>query len=418
MSVPETLEFKPTPPRFINNNCDMASCRINSWTYWVLLLLVVWGAAAVTAAITFGDSHIYPINHRYAERRPGMETETINLRVHAEPHYSSPPDSAPVTARPSAAKVFEVKPVPSSWRVRQEPVKSRGLGLGPWKPPAGVNTSAVGPGPTWYGRTSSSRVAVVRISRDTDSAAAAFAENIGSYPNYDAIMVTDEEPEGGEPWAMKKVGNVTYVRVNAKVAEAAGFSHSHVHAIFKARRRTLSQDKAMFYLARLAPDPNWSYVWLVEDDVFVPGPSSFAYFDSQYPEVDVLCKYVVPEQTVDTPAPGWNNWGYVQDVPPPRWRTLASAIRVSNRMLDRWLHFAREHGKLAFHESLPLTLAFHANYSVETPKELSTMSCCNRTPPSVKKVVDHAKALPHAFWHRVKNVTHHEVYRDALSVSL
>jgi hypothetical protein len=81
----------------------------------------------------------------------------------------------------------------------------------------------------------------VRISRDTDSAAAAFAENIGSYPNYDAIMVTDEEPEGGEPWAMKKVGNVTYVRVNAKVAEAAGFSHSHVHAIFKARRRTLSQ---------------------------------------------------------------------------------------------------------------------------------------------------------------------------------
>eukprot|EP00951_Prasinocladus_malaysianus_P011660 scaffold86419_cov44-Prasinocladus_malaysianus.AAC.1 len=170
--------------------------------------------------------------------------------------------------------------------------------------------------------------------------------------------------------------------------------------------RVLAADKAMFFIAKALRQPAYRFFWIVEDDVFVPSAYSFRRMDNKYLQADYLTRYVEAE----SPASKWHHWDAAAILPPPRYRSHASAIRVSTRLMRAVLFFVRSHGRMAFSEAMFPTLAKQRGFRIRTPKEFK-LFCCNRQPPTLAEIA----GLPGYWWHRIKNATLQEEYRQSLT---
>lgn len=135
--------------------------------------------------------------------------------------------------------------------------------------------------------------------------------------------------------------------------------------------RASSRDKALYYFCRRFHD--FDFLWLIEDDVFIPRSDTLYRIDQQYPDIDLLTSPVGFEISAMLPEPVHWHWHHVKnqkmDFPLPWSKTMICAIRVSNKymqMLDQYVSLKK---RLFLDEALFPTLALHNNLTVSTPQE-------------------------------------------------
>ena len=70
--------------------------------------------------------------------------------------------------------------------------------------------------------------------------------------------------------------------------------------------RSCAKDKALYYFSRI--DPEYEFVWLLEQDVFIPSNQTLEWMDKKYPTQDVLSPHYAVRVVENEPPNTWH-WG-------------------------------------------------------------------------------------------------------------
>lgn len=148
---------------------------------------------------------------------------------------------------------------------------------------------------------------IVQLRRET----ADFAHEVSQLSEFDVYALTDEEPGGIEPTVKKLPKNVSgytltslteevngtqwrdtgssvkVLRVSRSKCQWAGYTHA-ARGFHQARSMDiiLPLEKSLYYFTR--KDDSYRFVWLLEEDVFVPSAQSLLRVHLDHPRADFL----------------------------------------------------------------------------------------------------------------------------------
>jgi len=135
-------------------------------------------------------------------------------------------------------------------------------------------------------------------------------------------------------------------------------------------REVTSWDKALLYFGEL--QKNYSFVWLIEQDVFIPTIPAFYSLHQLYSNTSDL---VVPHHTINLSG-NTSIWHWSKTIGkfiPPWSCSMVNVIGLSRRLLTAINEYVRWRGEVPFHEFFFNTLAMQLNMNIVTPTELNTI---------------------------------------------
>ncbi|CAF3851448.1 unnamed protein product [Rotaria sordida] len=167
-------------------------------------------------------------------------------------------------------------------------------------------------------------------------------------------------------------------------------------------REITSWDKALLYFTLF--NNNYTFVWLIEDDVFIPSVQAFRSLHQLYSNTsDVIVSHNTITLSGDTSTWHWSLT--VGKLVPPCSSSMVNVVGLSRRMLIAIGDYVRWLGEVLFHEFFFNTLAMHLNMTIVTPTELRTL--VYRKSYSLQNILKR----PNNLWHPVKNYTAQRLWR-------
>ena len=166
-------------------------------------------------------------------------------------------------------------------------------------------------------------------------------------------------------------------------------------------------DKALFYFILLSR--SYAFVWLIEEDVFIPSTRAFLALHRLYSNNTDL---VIPSNRLNKlgDVNYWHWWHAPGKFLPPWASSMANVAGLSRRMLHAIHDYVRWRGFLPYHEYSFNTLALHLNLTIVTPIELSTLVYrMNYTFYDIKR-------QPNNLFHPVKDLHLQNTWRERLAL--
>ena len=162
-------------------------------------------------------------------------------------------------------------------------------------------------------------------------------------------------------------------------------------------------DKALFHFILLSR--SYAFVWLIEEDVFIPSTRAFLTLHRLYSKnTDLVITSNRLNQLGDPVH--WHWWHAPGKFLPPWSASMANVAGLSRRMLHGIHEYVRWRGFVPYHEYCFNTLALHLNLTIVTPTELSTL--VHRTNYSF----DAIKRQPNNLFHPVKDLRLQNTWRE------
>jgi hypothetical protein len=162
-------------------------------------------------------------------------------------------------------------------------------------------------------------------------------------------------------------------------------------------------DKALMYFNVL--NTNHSFVWLIEDDVFIPSVHAFRSLHQLYWNASDLI-VARNEKNLLGNTGKWLWRMAVNKMPLPWSCSMVNLIGLSRHMLIAVDEYVRWRGIVPFHEFFFNSLAMQKNLTVISPPELSTI--VYRSFYSY----DHIQKRPNNFWHPAKDTALSQIWRQ------
>ena len=128
--------------------------------------------------------------------------------------------------------------------------------------------------------------------------------------------------------------------------------------------------KATFFICRLAP--KYDFVWLMEEDVYIPSMASFSAMLSLSVYKDVVIKSL----SFQNDSAHWPHWEQAVanfPLPKPWFDSLVSVLGMSNTMITKVDDHIKEYQKMGFVEYFFPSIAAHNNLTVYNPSTLDTI---------------------------------------------
>ena len=181
-------------------------------------------------------------------------------------------------------------------------------------------------------------------------------------PNTDVYICIDKND-----YVIPNYNNeINIIQIDNKVCEDAGFKSTVVWLNNKA----CSRDKALYYFCK--HDIEFEYLWLIEEDVFIPTIYTIEDINNKYTSGDLLSpsNYIIYTKQTD-----WL-WDYVNkqiSIHPPYAASMICAIRCSKKLMNCIQNYANTYNNLFIDEALFNTLALQNNLSIICPSELSSV---------------------------------------------
>ena len=128
--------------------------------------------------------------------------------------------------------------------------------------------------------------------------------------------------------------------------------------------------KSTFFICRLAP--KYDYVWLMEDDVYIPSMASFIAMLRLSGYQDLVVKSL----TSHNDSLGWVHWEHAEkhySFPEPWYESLVCVIGMSNTMIIKVDDYIHQFQKMGFVEYFFPSIAVHNNLTISNPSTLSTI---------------------------------------------
>jgi hypothetical protein len=166
-----------------------------------------------------------------------------------------------------------------------------------------------------------------------------------------------------------------------------------------------SWDKGLLYFCVL--NQNYSFVWLIENDVFIPSVQAFRSIHQLYSTNSDL---VVPRSMLNLLGnTSYWHWALAAGKLVPPWsRSMVNIVGLSRRMLTAIAEYIRWRGVSIYHEFFFNTLAIELNMTMVTPVEFSTnVYRRNYTWEQIRQ-------QPNNFWHPMKDPDIRHTWRQRL----
>ncbi|CAF0985691.1 unnamed protein product [Adineta ricciae] len=198
---------------------------------------------------------------------------------------------------------------------------------------------------------------------------------------------------------------VKLVQISNKQCVIHGYQH--IMYVYSKPIQISSWDKSLLYFSKL--NTNYSFVWLLENDLFIPSVGAFRAIHELYSNTsDLIVKRVDPNFDGNQEA-SWPHWKLAYGkLPPPWFESMTNAVGFSRRFLKTVDNYIRWRGIGTFHEYFFQTLGFNENMTVVSPTEFDTLVW--RRSYSWQDI----ERNPSNWWHPVKNLSLHDIWRNRL----
>jgi hypothetical protein len=217
--------------------------------------------------------------------------------------------------------------------------------------------------------------------------------------NYHVFICMDDNQA---PIPSHDTSKITFIRYNQGIAEKVGYLGS----VAWVPDRASSRCKALYHFAHLPH--SYEYVWMIEEDVFIPSKHTIKYLDEMYPSGDLLCTGNDINTTGELTS--WPWWEKIKDKISLPWsKSMICAIRVSPKLLKKIDEFTTKIKSLLFDETLFTTIALHHFLKVINPPELSDIVYWNKT-------WDVKEFKENHLYHPLKNWKDHIEYKEQMGM--
>ncbi|CAF1022235.1 unnamed protein product [Rotaria sordida] len=240
----------------------------------------------------------------------------------------------------------------------------------------------------------SKKSAVCYLCRTPDSEIIQFAEELAQDPrsisNIDVYIMIDDNNFQTQPNSLIK-----FIQINNNECISNGYHSSNKIDMHK---DCIAWDKVLYYFCQVKQN-DYSFVWLVEDDSFIPSVDAFFFLHNKYSNEnnggDLICQKNDENLYGDTSTWKW------ADVPgkfsPPWYHSMCCAIGCSRKLLDAIANYVKQRHSIPFIEYMFNTIAMQNHLKVINPPELSTIVYRENWTP------EHVRQRPNNWFHPFKN---------------
>jgi len=241
--------------------------------------------------------------------------------------------------------------------------------------------------------------AVVFLTTIPQSGTIRFAQKIKTLLGHDVFIVIDQNK-----YDPNTSLDITYVKVKEEFCEQMGYINSNIgDNVTHIRKNPIAMDKfLLFFCENTLP---YDFVWVFEEDVFIPSLDVFERLDKKYSNYDLVTpnNFRKNDNSMD-----WH-WRHVVDkVSPPYYYSMVSAMGLSKNMLSVIKDYVQEYKTLFYIEVMFNTLAMKNRLSVIDAIELKSIVWMGEWG------LDEFLLLPDNIFHPIKSIEEHEIFRDAI----
>lgn len=195
--------------------------------------------------------------------------------------------------------------------------------------------------------------------------------------NYDVYVSIDDNNYIPD----KKWTNIKFIQINNDVCHSSGYRS--VVAYFD--NKSCSKDKALYYFNN--NKINYDYIWLIEDDVFIPSIDTIKNIDIKYPNYDFLTQKI--NHNLNLKEWNWKrliklqfHWLYLTDNTIEYFNydninyiqhSMTCVIRLSNNYMSHVNKFVDKYNSLFMDELFFAYICNSNNLSIKEINELSNI---------------------------------------------
>lgn len=245
--------------------------------------------------------------------------------------------------------------------------------------------------------------AVVFLTATPSTETILFAELVGQATDMDAYIVIDNESAYNNSLFKKSMLYET-IEIRDEICKDSGYIGTNIDGrSTHIRRKVIAWDKMLYNFCNI--DTDYDFVWVFEDDVFIPSYMNIVNLHKKYSQFDL----VVPAHRQKTDKiPDWH-WPHIfKSIAPPHFTSMVCAVGLSRNMLNAVEQYALRNRKLFHVEALFNTLAAHNMLLVCPAKELKSIVW------KAEWRLDHFMLLPDNLWHPKKDIENFNYYRNEI----
>ena len=205
--------------------------------------------------------------------------------------------------------------------------------------------------------------------------------------------------------------NIEFIKIDDNECFSNGYKNSN----FFVNKNPSAWDKVFYYFSKI--NKNFDYVWILEDDVFVPNNDAFWNLDNKYGNADLLCK----SNICNTSKNDWQLWQTANNkYDLPWYSSMMCCCRISNQLFEEIRKYVEEKDELFFIETMISTIANHKKLIIKEVEEfediIAKAPLGNRYRHfSNGKIIWMTKSIPNIrenyLYHPVKNIELQEASR-------
>ena len=244
------------------------------------------------------------------------------------------------------------------------------------------------------------KTAVVFLSNRPSKETLDFADEVYDKSKFDVFVIVDDT-EYILPFVSKK--HVAYTvtdhesKSNGYVGCNIAKGHTHIN------KDVIAWDKFLFIFCEVLT--SYDYVWVFEDDVFIPFVNTIAKLHDNYSVYDL----VTPNNFAKTDnAMDWHWKSIISRIKPPYHYSMVCAMGISRRLLDKVKEYKQKNNRLFHIEVMFNTIAMQSGLKVKDPLELKSFVWMGEW--SINEFL----LLPNNVFHPKKETSEHPEYRKRI----
>lgn len=192
-----------------------------------------------------------------------------------------------------------------------------------------------------------------------------FGEELYIEGNYDVFYMIDDEKKKSRERNMTN-GHHQVVQISSALTKSKGYWGSVLYY----KDRACAKDKALYYFSQV--NKVYDFIWLVEEDVFIPTNATLQLIDQKHQTEDLLLpEFQIRRMKNETLKWHWRTIRKRNGLPLPWGEGMVCVCRLSRKFMQVLGQHVKKQHQLFIDESLYSTLGIHHNLSMSSPPEFS-----------------------------------------------
>jgi hypothetical protein len=242
-------------------------------------------------------------------------------------------------------------------------------------------------------------VAIAFLCKKPNEDLVAFAQSISK--KADVYIIVDDNTTTYNRFYYKGVNTI---QLADEVLKNKGFYGCNIDGdATHIKKEVIAMDKMLYTFC--VAQPFYEYVWVFEDDVFIPSAKTIEKLHKKYCHYDLVTPH---NKLKNDSIPDWHWLKIFDKTEPPYHYSMVCAMGLSRAMLDRVQMYVNKNKRLFYQEAMFNTLAMKHNLKVKDAPELKTIvwkGDWGLIP---------FMCLPSNLFHPVKDTDKHSIFRAVL----